>query len=143
MRAAVVFGFTLLLLTAGRVGVVRAADPAGTGTTPPVDSTAAASPMRLFIVHFLVGPSWKSDRPPQEQTKFKEHGANLKRLRDEGRIVLGARYSDKGFIVLRSSSSDAAQKEIAADPGILAGIFTFELFELHPFYEGCLTRAGG
>ncbi|MFN0151800.1 MAG: YciI family protein [bacterium] len=94
---------------------------------------------KLFIVHFSAGPSWDPDKPPNEQTSFGEHGRNLKRLRDEGSIVLGARYGDKGMIVLRSLSEDEARAILSADPGVVAGIFTFEVFELRPFYSGCLA----
>jgi hypothetical protein len=48
----------------------------------------------------------------------------------------GARPADMGMIVLRSEAESAARSEIAADPGVRAGIFTFELNELVPFYSG-------
>lgn len=108
-----------------------------------VESTSAKesepTKAKLLIVHFSVGPSWSAEKPPHEQTSFRDHGRNLKRLRDEGRIVLGARYSDKGMIVLRAESEERARAEMSADPGVRAGIFTFELFELRPFYDGCLS----
>ena len=103
-------------------------------------ASPAAAPDKLFLVQFSLGPAWAAGKPPQEQPRFKEHGANLKRLRDDGKIVLGARYSDKGMVVLRFASEEQARAEIAADPGVQAGIFTFELFELRPFYDGCLAR---
>lgn len=103
-------------------------------------ASPVVAPGKLFLVHFSLGPAWAAGKPPQEQPKFKEHGANLKRLRDDGKIVLGARYSDKGMVVLRFASEEQARAEIAADPGVQAGSFTFELFELRPFYDGCLAR---
>lgn len=109
----------------------------------PVESTSAKSSesteTRLYIVQFSVGPSWIAEKPPHEQTSFGEHGRNLKRLRDAGTIVLGARYSDKGMIVLRAESEERARTEMSADPGVRAGIFTFELFALRPFYDGCIN----
>jgi hypothetical protein len=101
------------------------------------ESNAATAPReRLYLVIFSLGPAWVAGRPPGEQPAFREHGQNLKRLRDADRIALGARYADKGMIVLRSESEAAARREIAADPGVQAGIFTFELNELVPFYSG-------
>lgn len=97
---------------------------------------AAAPRERLYLVIFSLGPAWVAGKPPGEQSAFREHGQNLKRLRDADRIALGARYADKGMIVLRSESEAAARSEIAADPGVRAGIFTFELNELVPFYSG-------
>jgi hypothetical protein len=103
------------------------------GELPPA---AAAPRERLYLVIFSLGPSWLAGKPPGEQTAFREHGQNLKRLRDADRIAMGARYADKGMIVLRSESEAAARSEIADDPGVRAGIFTFELNELFPFYSG-------
>jgi hypothetical protein len=111
--------------------------PGGAGAQP---ASPAASSEKLFLVQFSLGPAWTAGKPPPEQSQFKEHGANLKRLRDDGRIVLGARYADKGMVVLRYAGEDQARAEMAADPGVQAGIFTFELFELRPFYDGCLAR---
>jgi uncharacterized protein YciI len=103
-------------------------------------TSPAAAQEKLFLVQFSLGPAWTAGKPPQEQPKFEEHGANLKRLRDDGKIVLGARYSDKGMVVLRFASEAQARTEMAADPGVQAGTFTFEVFELRPFYDGCLAR---
>jgi len=96
---------------------------------------------KVFLVQFSVGPGWVAGRPPQEQSRFKEHGSNLRRLRDEGRIVLGARYADKGLIVVRFASEEQARAEMASDPGVQAGTFVFEVHQLQPFYDGCLERA--
>jgi ketosteroid isomerase-like protein len=95
----------------------------------------------LFIVTFSTGPAWAKDKPPAEQPAFAEHGANLQRLRREGRIPLGGRYADKGVIVARFADEAAARRELAADPGVKAGTFTFEVAELRPFFEGCLESA--
>ena len=92
----------------------------------------------LFIVTFSTGPAWTAGKAPGEQPAFAEHGANLQRLRREGRIALGGRYADKGMIVARFADEAAARGELAADPGVKAGTFTFELAELRPFFEGCL-----
>ena len=92
----------------------------------------------LFIVTFSTGPAWTAGKAPAEQPAFKEHGANLQRLRREGRIALGARYADKGMIVARFPDEAAARRELAADPGVKAGTFTYEIAELRPFFEGCL-----
>lgn len=99
-------------------------------------ASVAAPRERLYLVIFSLGPAWIAGKPPGEQPAFREHGQNLKRLRDADRITLGARYADKGMIVLRSESEVGARNEIAADPGVRAGIFTFELNELVPFYSG-------
>jgi hypothetical protein len=116
--------------------------PAGGTALPEPSRTESLAPGKDFLVVFSVGPGWISGKPPGEQAGFREHGSNLKRLRDAGRIVLGARYADKGMIVLRAESETAARTELEADPGVRAGIFTFELNELRVFYDGYLARPG-
>ena len=54
---------------------------------------------------------------------------------------MGARYADKGMIVLRAASEAAARAEIEADPGVVAGIFTFDVNELRVFYPGMVGHA--
>ena len=101
----------------------------------PVSATAnEVTPDPLFIVHFETGPSWDHSVPPTEQTQFREHSANLNRLRGEGTIVFGARYGDLGVIILQVASLEAAESLIRADPGVLSGIFTFRIESLNVFY---------
>ena len=124
----------LALLVAATAAGAQA-PPAGAG---PAAAAAAATPTatRQYLVVFSLGPAWDKSRPPPEQPRFADHGRNLKRLRDAGAIVLGARYADKGMLVLRAESEAAARAEIENDPGVQAGIFTFELNELRAFYPG-------
>lgn len=96
---------------------------------------------KLFLVVFSLGPAWDKAKPPGEQTAFREHGANLKRLRDARQIAMGARYADKGMLVLRAASEAAARAELEADPGVKAGIFTFDVNELRVFYPGMVGQA--
>ena len=52
-----------------------------------------------------------------------EHSAKLKKLRDEGRIRIGARYGEVGLVVLGAASIDEARAWIDADPAIRGGTF--------------------
>ena len=116
-------------------GAQPAADPNATTATLP------SPPEKLFLVVFSLGPAWVAGKPPPEQTGFREHGANLRRLREAERIAMGARYADKGMIVLRAASEAAARAELEADPGVVAGIFTFDVNELRVFYPGMVGDA--
>jgi uncharacterized protein YciI len=91
-------------------------------------------PPALFIVNFETGPSWDKSRPPAEQPGFREHSANLNRLRKESRIVFGARYAEIGMIFLKADSLQAATAAIDADPGVRAGIFIYRIAPLNVFY---------
>ena len=99
------------------------------GDEPPVEKT--------FILHFTTGEAWLPDKSFSEQPHAAEHGRNLRRLRDEGIILIGARYSDKGVLILRGNEADL-RAEIEKDPMVQAGAFEYELFELALFFDGCV-----
>jgi hypothetical protein len=96
---------------------------------------AAESPQpSLFIVHFETGPNWNKALAPRDQAGFEGHSKNLKRLRDEGVIVFGARYGDLGMIVLTLDAVDKARALMDADPGVRSGIFSYRVETLRVFY---------
>ena len=97
-----------------------------------------AAPDRLFIAHFSTGPAWQAGKPAPEQRHFAEHSANLKRLRAEGRLVVGARYADKGMIVVKAGSLEQATALFAADPMVAGEAFLLRVDELRPFYPGTI-----
>jgi uncharacterized protein YciI len=90
----------------------------------------------LFAIEIKTGPKWDPAKPPQDQAFFKEHSANLRRLRDAGALVMGARYSDKGLIVLAAASAAEVQTQMAQDPSIAAGTFVYEVHPFNVFYGG-------
>jgi uncharacterized protein YciI len=96
---------------------------------------------KLFAVEFRTGPAWDANKQPQDQLHFREHSANLKRLRDAGRLLVGARYSDKGLIVLSAATEAEARAEIAKDPTVQAKVFAYEIHPFMVFYSGCLGTA--
>jgi len=103
----------------------------------PGGKPAAAAP--LFALELRTGPAWDHAKPAHEQLHFREHSASLRRLRDEGTLVLGARYADKGFMVLSGASIAAVREQIELDPAVRNGIFAFELNEFRVFYSGCVA----
>lgn len=90
----------------------------------------------LFAIHFTTGPAWDAAKPPPEQKFFQEHSANLQRLRREGRLLIGARYADKGLIVVRTADEASARALLAADPSLEAGVFTARIDRFQPFMHG-------
>ena len=119
-----------------------AAAPAAAPAVAAVAIPAAAPPAAqstLYAVEFKTGPGWDAAKPPGEQTHFREHSANLKRLRDQGSLVLGARYSDKGFIVLQAATADEAHAMIKQDPSVQARVFAYELHPFNVFYGGTVA----
>lgn len=115
---------TLLLAGLGSLGLQAQ-------TTPP-DS--------LYIVTYTTGSLWDTAKAPQEQTYFKEHSANLARMRKEGTIKLGARYADKGIIVIHARTLAAAKELIHADVAVANKLFSADIQKFNLFYEGCVER---
>lgn len=99
----------------------------------------------LFIVHFTRGEAWDAAKATHEQTGFSEHGQNLKRLRTEGHLLVGARYqdsvADKGMLILRASSKDEVIGWLARDPMIRDKRFAADIALFQPFYEGVIVKS--
>jgi uncharacterized protein YciI len=106
-------------------------------TLPALQDSAAAKKM-LFIAIFSLGPSWQSDKPAHEQAYFKEHSANLKKLRTEKKILIGARFSDKGMIIIAAANEQEARAMLEHDPMVANKVFNLELHQFNPFYKGCI-----
>jgi uncharacterized protein YciI len=117
--------WTLLLLLALSLGA-QAQTPAPTSEPP------------LFAIQVRKGASWDEAKPPQAQAQFREHSAHLKRLRDAGSLVMGARYSEVGLLVVTAESEAAARALMEGDPSIAAGTFAIEVHPFNVFYGGSL-----
>ena len=115
--------------------VAQTATPA-TGSEP---AGAAAPAGLLFAVEIKTGPAWDAAKPPQDQAHFREHSAHLRRLREQGVLLVGARYADKGLLVLRAASAGDAHAMLKDDPSIQAGVFKYELHGFRVFYSGTLA----
>jgi hypothetical protein len=114
---------------------------AATSGIAQVQQTAAIEQnLPLFAVEIKVGSKWDHSKPPQEQQYFREHSANLKRLRDAGSLVLGARYSDIGLVILAAQSEEEARAMMNVDPSIKGEIFKYELHPFSVFYSGTVTQ---
>lgn len=100
---------------------------------------AAAGEPSLFAVEITVGPKWEPGRPAHEQQYFREHSANLQRIREAGSLVMGARYSDKGLVVLAARDESHAREMMDEDPSIRAGVFRYQLYPFSVFYGGTVT----
>lgn len=104
---------------------------------PPATTTPSEVP--LFAVEITVGSKWDPSRPPQDQQFFRDHSANLKRLRDSGALILGARYSDKGLVVLAAHDEASARAMMDEDPSIKADVFRYRIHPLNVFYGGTVS----
>ena len=90
--------------------------------------------IKLFAVEIRVGPGWDADKAPAEQRNFSAHSRHLKALRDAGRIVMGARYSEVGLLVVSAESEAAVRTLMDADPSMAAGTFRYDVHTMNVFY---------
>ena len=90
----------------------------------------------LYAVEIKTGPIWDKAKPANEQPYFREHSANLRKLRDQGSLVLGARYADKGLVVLQATSEQEARSMMDQDASIKNGVFAYEVYDFNVFYGG-------
>jgi uncharacterized protein YciI len=113
------------------LGLMAAGAGAQTETPP-----ASPAEVALFAVEIKVGSKWDSAKPPQEQAFFREHSANLRRMREAGVLVMGARYSDKGLVIVSAASIAEVNAQMEQDPSFAAGTFIYEVHPFNVFYAG-------
>lgn len=106
-------------------------------------SATAQAADSLYIVTYTTGPSWDANKPPHEQLHFKDHSARLGQLRKEGIIRFGARYAEKGMIIISASTREAASEIIHNDQAVVNRLFEVDVQKLNIFYDGCLERKKG
>ncbi len=102
-------------------------------------TTSPSNETPLFAVEITVGAKWDSSKPAHEQQFFREHSSNLKRLRDSGALIVGARYSDKGLVVLTAQDEEEARAMMDEDPSMKAQVFRYQIHPLSVFYGDVLN----
>ena len=105
----------------------------------PDPATQKAAPAKqYFIAVFSRGPEWDDRKPANEQTGFKEHSDNLRRLRADKKLAIGGRYGEKGMVIIEARDEDEARAHFASDVMVTKKTFTLELFQFRPFYKGSI-----
>ena len=123
---------------AALVGMPLAAWRQATAQTPQPEAQAPSVPANLYAIEFRTGARWDVTKKPHEQAYFREHSTNLKRLRDSGILLLGARYSDKGLVVVRAETEAGARALVDVDPSVQHEVFAYAIHPFHVFYSGCI-----
>lgn len=98
------------------------------------------SPDSLYIVTYTVGPAWDPAKAPTDQQYFRDHSANLSSMRKSGTIKFGARYDEKGIIVISAKSFQDAKRLIKEDPAVHHSMFNADVQKLNVFYDGCVGK---
>jgi hypothetical protein len=102
---------------------------------------AGAQAPKLFAVELTRGPAWDAAKPAGEQTGFSEHSANLRKLGDSQVLVIGARYGDKGLLLVSAADEAAARGHFSADPMVAKNIFRADVHPFSAFKHGCTSPA--
>lgn len=86
-----------------------------------------------FIVFLRRGPKWTAEMTPEIEKVLEGHFANIKKLTDEGKLVLAGPFMEQtgdsalaGLFIFRVDSIAEAIRLAEQDPGVQAGRFTFE-----------------
>ena len=90
-----------------------------------------------FVALYTVGSLWDMEKAPEDQSYFMEHSAFLSKLRKDNTIVMGARYSDTGMIVLEATDLEAAKNLLHEDVALQNELFNVEVHPFNVFYKGC------
>src|SRR5688572_33058044 len=124
----------LLALFCGAFGMhVQAQAPSAAPAAPPGK--------RTFALVFRMGASWDKAKAPGAQAHFADHSANIRKLREEGRLLVGGRFSDQGLLIVAAQDEAEARTFVERDPSVRAGTFTAEVHAWSTFAAGCVGRA--
>ena len=90
----------------------------------------------LFAMVYTTGKNWDGTKKTYEQAYFKVHSKHLQKLREEGKIVMGGRYDDKGFMLLKAKNYTDAILITQRDSAILYSTFQVSVHPFESFYPG-------
>ena len=107
---------------------------------PPASAASASAARSLFAVEIRTGPQWNASLAPNQQAFMREHSSHLRKLRDEGRVRIGARYGEVGLVVLEAATIDEARAWMDSDPSMRGGTFRYEIQPFSVFYGGTVGR---
>jgi uncharacterized protein YciI len=90
---------------------------------------ARSMDMAVYYVYLLKkGPAWSPDSTPEIEALQEAHLANLRRLGNEGKLVLnGPLLEIRGIGVLKAASLEQAREWIGTDPMVKVGRLLFDL----------------
>ena len=90
-----------------------------------------------YVALISHGPRWRTGRSVFEQgPAMQDHLEAMRRRFDEGSLLLGGPFDGKGGIaVLDAPDEDAAADVMDTDPGVVAGVLTYELHHLNAYFD--------
>src|SRR5690606_28730954 len=98
--------------------------------------------MRSYVLVILRSSSTPVPKGPERDEMFRGHFANMKRLSDEGKLVLAGPLDGvdgwRGLFVLAVADIDEAKRVVATDPVIQNGEM---VAEYHTYYGSAAVMA--
>lgn len=123
---------TIMLIA---MAVIGAAGSAGGGAMAS-NSEGQAAAASSFAVIYRAGPKWKPGEPMEKQ-ELREHFFFMRGLHREGRLVLaGPMGPDGGLVLLWAHDRADADRTVAQDPAVRAGVFTAAVSSFTPRFVG-------
>jgi len=144
-RFSIAVAVAALALATGAANAQPAAEPAA--PSPAFDEALARSTgaddygMRKYVLVILkTGPTPVAAGPERDEM-FRGHFANMKRLSDEGKLVLAGPLDGvdgwRGLFVLDVAEIEEARKLVATDPVVQKGEM---VAELHKYYGSAALK---
>jgi len=91
--------------------------------------------MRRYVMAFLKSGPNRPEDPEEAQALQRAHLDNIRRMAEEGKLVLAGPFMDdgeiRGIYVFAADSVEEAEALTATDPAVKAGSL---VMELHPWY---------
>ena len=98
-----------------------------------------------YVVLLDPGPAWAEGEPVagQDRSVLGAHLGRMRRRYDEGSLLFGGRFASGfgGVALLEAESSAAAAAIMDADPAVAAGLMTYRLHEVRPFFDAFAGQA--
>jgi hypothetical protein len=117
------------------LGLMLACAAPAFAQAPVAAPAAAPGGTPLYVCIYRAGPAWLAGKPASAQP-LRPHGAYMKRLFDEGRLLAGGPMPDTegGMAIVRADDLEAAKAIFAVDPAITAGVMIGEVHSWTPVF---------
>lgn len=99
--------------------------------------------MRCLVI-FRHGPNWNGEPlHKQDRAVFRPHLIRMRELYDKGILLFGgpSRTGVNGMALLETTTGSDASDLMRDDPAVLAGVLTYEVTELNPFFDAFAGQA--
>jgi uncharacterized protein YciI len=97
------------------------------------------------LVIFRPGPNWIAGEPADRQDRavMLPHLIRMRQLYDRGALIFGGptRAGFGGMALMETTTSSEAADLMREDPAVVAGVLSYELAELNPYFDAFANHA--